>query len=80
MKNASYRMFVTLAFGLGDNLRAIWDILYFYSLGAKYTIKIMSKDMNREEKNCTLLSHIYITDIYSLIQITCRRLFKVDCA
>ena len=31
MKNASDRMFVTLAFGLGDNLHAIRDIRYFYS-------------------------------------------------
>ena len=33
IKNALDRMFVTLVFGSGDNLHAIWDILYFYSLG-----------------------------------------------
>ena len=32
IKNASDHMFVTLAFGSGDNLHAIWKILYFYSL------------------------------------------------
>ena len=32
IKNASDRMFVTLAFGSGDNLHTIWDILYFCSL------------------------------------------------
>ena len=32
-KDASDRMFVTLAFGSGDNVHAIWSILYFCSLG-----------------------------------------------
>ena len=38
IKNASDRMFVTIAFGSDDTLHVIWDILYFYSLGASYTI------------------------------------------
>lgn len=33
-KNASDRMFITLAFASDDNLHAIWDILYFPGLGA----------------------------------------------
>ena len=32
-KNASDSMFVTFAFGPGDHLHEICDILYFYSLG-----------------------------------------------
>ena len=36
VKNASDRMFVTLACGSGDNLHAIWGILYFCSLGVIY--------------------------------------------